>query len=138
MITYWFSAPVASWWPLAFAIAFAVVAVALVLATIVRRTMERDVLTVALLYGVSFGMVAVSEFLRYLDLAFGWSLGKAFAMSPDLATFTAIAAAVFAGVAIVVALGIQFLEERSYRHMHPALVRPVHASTNDWGEGQLT
>ena len=138
MITYWFSAPVSPWWPLAFALAFAVIAVAFVLATIARRTEERDVITVALLYGIGFGMVAVSEFLRYLDLAFGWSLGKAFAMSTDLANFVAIAASLFAVVAIGVALGIQYQEERSYRHMHPAHVRPGDASTHDWGEGQLT
>lgn len=120
MLTYWFPAPVSFWWPLAFAILFAVVAVAAVTLTLIRRPEERDAGAIALFYGLGFGLVAVGEFLVYLDLAFGWSLASLLAISAGLAPYIAIAAAVVAVVAIVTAIVVQVGEERSYHVAIPA------------------
>ncbi len=120
MISYWFPAPIAWGWPLAFAIAFAIVAVVAVFATLARRTEERDAGVIALLYGVGIGLVAVSEFMMFLDVAYGWSLAAAFSMATGLVTFFAIAAAVVAVGAIAIAVVLQFQEERGYRLAHPA------------------
>ena len=120
MVTYWFPTPLSYWWPLAFAIVFAIGAVAAVALTLVRRAQEPDARTIATLYGVGLGAVAVSEFMMYLDLAFGWSLATAFIMSAGLVTFFAIAAAVIAVAAIGAAVLLQLREERGYRHAHPA------------------
>jgi hypothetical protein len=47
MFTYWFAAPVSYWWPLAFAVVFAIVAVFTVSATLARRAEERDATPIA-------------------------------------------------------------------------------------------
>ncbi len=121
MITYWFPAPISFWWPLSLAIAFAIVAVLAVYFTLARRAEEPAAGTIALLYGVGFGLVAVAELMMYLDLAFGWSLAVAFTMSVSVVNFFAIAAAVIAVLAIAGAMVLQFQEERGYRHAHPAM-----------------
>ncbi len=119
MLTYWFPTPLSYWWPLGFAIGFALVAVFAVAATLARRAEERDAVAIASLYGVGFGLVAVSEFMMYLDVAFGWSLAAAFTMATGVVTFFAIAAAVVAVVAIGAAIVLQFQEERGYRVERP-------------------
>ncbi len=121
MISYWFPAPVSYWWPLALALAFAVIAVIAIFATLVRSSEERDAGLIATLYGIGFGIVAVSEFMMYLDLAFGWSLAAAWTMSVGIVQFFAIAAAVVAVIAIVAAAVLQIREESSYRLTHPAM-----------------
>lgn len=121
MLTYWFPQPLSFWWPLGFAIGFAILAVVVVGATLARRAEERNAGTIATLYGVGLGLVAVSEFLQYLDIAFGWSLASVFALAPEVVTFIAIAAAVVAVAAIAVAIVMQFQEERSYRLAHPTM-----------------
>lgn len=113
MLTYWFPPPVSFWVPLGFAIGFALVAVAAVYLTLSRRGIERDATMIATLYGVGFGVVAVSEFLMYLDIAFGWSLAALFAMGSGVVTFFVIVAAVIAVVAILGAVVLQVYEERS-------------------------
>src|SRR5690242_19851014 len=100
MLSYWFATPVAAWVPLVCAIGFALLAVIVVVATLARRSEERDASAIATLYGFGFGMAALSELLMYLDVAFGWSLATFFAISVGVATFIAIAAAVIAGLAI--------------------------------------
>lgn len=120
MLTYWLPAPVAFWVPLTFAIAFAIVAVLAVAITVARRGAEPDAGLIAMLYGVGFGVIAVSELMMYLDIAFGWSLATTFAMTTSVVTFFAIAAAVIAVVAIVAAVVLQSQEERGYQMGHPA------------------
>lgn len=108
------------WWPLAFAILFAAAGVFAVYATLARRAEEPNVGSIALLYGIGFGLLAVSEVMMYLDVAFTWSLVTAFAMSTAVVNVFAIAAVVIALLALVAAAAIQLREERSYRVMHPA------------------
>ena len=119
MVTYWFSG-VSEWWPLALAIVFALGAVFAVYATLARRAEEPYAGVIALLYGVGLGLVAVSEFLMYLDLAFGASLATTWNMTTDVVNFFAIAAAAVAVVSIGAAVALQFREERDFRLAHPA------------------
>lgn len=120
MLTYWFPAPLSFWWPLAFTIIFAVAGVFAVYAALARRAEEPDAGLVALLYGIGFGLLAVTEFMMYLDVVFGWSLAAAFAMSTGIVTFFAIATAVIVVLALAAAAAIQYREEHTYRVMHPA------------------
>lgn len=120
MLTYWFQTGLAAWVPLVFAIGFAVIGAVAVYATLARRPEEHDARTIASLYGVGFGLVAVSEFMMWLDLAFGMSLAAAWVMSVEVIGFFAIAAAVVAVLAIGAGAVVQFQEERGYRQLHPA------------------
>ncbi len=117
MLTYWFT-PVAAWLPLTLAIGFALLAVIAVVMTLSRRQEERDANRIAALYGVGLGLVAVTEFMMYLDVAFGLSLATYFAMSTGVVIFFAIAAAVIAVGALAVAIALQYREESSYRTTH--------------------
>lgn len=119
MLTYWFTG-VSYWWPLALAIVFALAAVVAVYATLARRAEERDAGNIALLYAAGLGLVAVSEFMMYLDLAFGASLAAAWNLTTDVVNFFAVAAAVIAVVCLGVGVLLQFREERDYRLLHPA------------------
>jgi uncharacterized membrane protein len=118
MLSYWFPAPVSYWWPLAFAIGFAVIAVIAVYATLRRREEEPRANTIATLYGVGFGLAAVTELMMYLDVAFGWSLAAAFSIATGVATFFAVAAVVVAVLAIGIAAVMQFREESTYQAAH--------------------
>lgn len=118
MLSYWLPAPVSYWWPLVFAVGFAAIAVFAVYATLARREEERDATTIATLYGLGFGLAAVSEFMMYLDVAFGWSLATAFALSTGVVTFFVVAAVIIAVLAIGVAVVMQFREEGAYRATH--------------------
>lgn len=118
MLSYWFAAPVSYWWPLLFAVGFAIIGVIAVFATLARRAQERNANTIATLYGLGFGLAAVTEIMMYLDVAFGWSLATAFAMSTGVVTFFAVAAVVVAVLAVGVALFMQFREEGAYRATH--------------------
>lgn len=118
MLSYWFSAPLSYWWPLLLAIGFAIVAVVAVYVTLARRAEERDATRIAALYGVGFGLVALTEFMMYLDVAFKWSLAAAFSMSAGLVTVFAIAAIAVAVIAIALAVAMQYREEGSYRATH--------------------
>lgn len=118
MLSYWFATPLSYWWPLSLAIGFFLVGVIAVVLTLARRTEEPYVNTIATLYGVGFGLAAVSEFLMYLDIAFGWSLATAFAMSTGVVTFFAVAAIVIAVLAIGAAVIMQYREEGAYRATH--------------------
>lgn len=118
MLSYWFPTPLAAWVPLVLAIAFALLAVIAVVATLARQTEERDANAIATFYAVGFGLAAVSELLVYLEVAFGWSLATFFAITADLAPFIAIGAAVVAVVAILAAVIMQFREEGAYRATH--------------------
>jgi hypothetical protein len=118
MLSYWFPTPLAAWAPLVLAIGFALLAVFTVAATVARQAEERDANTIATLYGFGFGLAALSELLMYLDVAFGWSLATAFAISATVAPYIAIAAAGVAVLAIVLAVIMQFREESAYRAMH--------------------
>lgn len=120
MLTYWFPEPVSFWWPLAFAIIFAVVGIVAVFATLARREREFDASTIALLYGIGFGVIAVSEFLMFLGAAFHWSLPTVFSFSGVIATALVILAALIALVSLAGAMAIQRREERVYRMFHPA------------------
>lgn len=115
MLSYWFPAPVAEWLPLTLAIGFAILAIVAVVGTLARRHEERDANRIAALYGVGLGLVAVTEFMMYLDVAFGWSLAAAWAMTEGFVIFLAIAVAVIAVVAIVAAVAMQIQEEGEYR-----------------------
>lgn len=119
MFTYWFTG-VSYWWPLALAIVFALAAVVAVYATLARRAEERDAGSIALLYAIGLGVVAVSEFMMYLDLAFGTSLATAWNMTTDAVSFVAIVAAMVAVVCLGAAATMQVREERDYRLLHPA------------------
>jgi hypothetical protein len=119
MLTYWFPTPLSFWWPLAFAIGFALVGAIMVSVTLARRAEEPNAGTIALLYGLGFGLVAVSEFLMYLNAAFGWSLATVWAIPTGFVIFTVIAAAVIAVVAIGAAILLQIWGQRSYRVVHP-------------------
>jgi hypothetical protein len=120
MLTYWFQTTVASWVPLVFAIGFALIGVVAVFATLARRAEERDARFIASLYGVGLGVMAVSELMMYLDLAFGWSLAATWVLSLEVVGFVAIVAAAVAVLAVVGAALLQVSEERSYRQLHPA------------------
>ncbi|HEX8982376.1 MAG TPA: hypothetical protein VF792_06395 [Ktedonobacterales bacterium] len=117
MLTYWFT-PVAAWLPLTLAIGFAFLAVFAVVMTLARRQEERDANRIAAMYGIGLGLVAVSEFMMYIDLAFGASIATYFAMSTGVVIFFAIAAAVIAIGALAVAVALQYREESSYRTTH--------------------
>lgn len=118
MVSYWFPAPVAAWLPLTLAGAFGILAVIAVVVTLARQQEERDARLIAAFYGIGLGLVAVSELLVYLDVAFGWSLATAFAISASVAPFIAVAAAVIAVGAIAIAVGLQIQEEGTYRSTH--------------------
>ncbi|HEX8731972.1 MAG TPA: hypothetical protein VF725_07905 [Ktedonobacterales bacterium] len=118
MLSYWLAAPLSFWWPLAFAVGFALIAVIAVGATMARSAEEPQAGTIATLYGVGFGLAAVSEFMMFLDLAFGLSLAAAFTMSAGVVTFFAVAAIVIAAFAVAIAALMQISEEGSYRASH--------------------
>jgi hypothetical protein len=118
MLSYWFPATVSYWWPLLFTFGFAAIALFAIYATLARREEERDATTIATLYGVGFGLAAVSEFMMYLDVAFGWSLATAFAISTGVVTFFAVAAVIVAILAIGLAVVMQLREEGAYRATH--------------------
>lgn len=120
MLSYWFPTPVSFWWPLALAAVFAIAAVVVAYVTMARRAEEQDAGSISLLYALGLGLVAVSEFVMYLDVAFGWSLASAWALSADVVNFFAVAVAVVAVAAIGIAGALQFQEERSYRLTHQA------------------
>jgi drug/metabolite transporter (DMT)-like permease len=118
MLSYWFPAPVSLWWPLAFAIGFAALAIFAFYATRARRAEEPDSNTIATLYVVGLGLAAVSELLMFLDLAFGWSLATAFTLSAGVVTTFAVVAIVVAVLAIGIAVVMQVREEGTYRAGH--------------------
>jgi hypothetical protein len=118
MLSYWFPAPVAAWVPLTLAIGFGILAVIAVVMTLARRQEERDANLIATFYGVGLGLVAVTEFMMYLDVVFGWSLAALLAMTSGLVIFFAIAAAVIAVATIVAAVAMQVREEGTYRSVH--------------------
>lgn len=118
MLSYWFPATVSYWWPLLFTIGFALIGVIAVFATLARRKEERNANTIATLYGVGFGLAAVTEFMMYLDVAFTLSLATALSMSVGVVTFFAVAAIVVAVLAIGTAVVMQYREESSYRAAH--------------------
>ena len=118
MLSYWFSAPLSYWWPLLLTIGFLVVGAIIVYETLTRRRQEPDAGRIAALYGVGFGLAALTEFMMYLDVAFGWSLASAFAMSAGFVTIVAVIAIVVAVLAIVIAVAMQVREEGSYRTAH--------------------
>lgn len=118
MLSYWFPAPLSLWWPLGLAIGFAIIAVVAVIATLARRREEEDAQLIAAFYGVGLGLVAVSELLVFLDLAFGWSLATVFAMTSRQSALVAVIAAATALVAVIIALGMQVQEESTYRSRH--------------------
>lgn len=120
MLTYWFPAPVSFWWPLAFTIIFAAAGIVAVSVTLARREREFDASTIAMLYGIGFGVIAVSELLMYLDTAFGWSLAAVLSLSTVIVTVFVIVAALIAVVSLAGAVAIQRREERVYRMFHPA------------------
>ena len=109
------SAPVAAWLPLTLAIGFAALAIVAVVMTLARRQEERNANRIAAFYGIGLGLAAVSEFMMYLYVAFGWSLATLFALSTGVVIFFAVAAAVIAVLAIVAAVAMQIQEEGEYR-----------------------
>ncbi len=118
MVSYWFPAPVAAWLPLTLTIGFGVLAVIAVVVTLARQQEERDAGLIASFYGIGLGLAAVSELLMYVDVAYGWSLATAFAMSASFVTFMAVAALVVAAGALFIAVAMQFQEESAYRATH--------------------
>jgi hypothetical protein len=118
MLSYWFATPLAYWWPLSLAIGFALVAVIAVSLTLARHTEEPYANSIATLYGLGFGIAALSEFLMYLDIAFGWSLAAALTMTTGVITYFVIVAIVAAVVAVGIALVMQYREEGAYRATH--------------------
>ncbi len=118
MLSYWFPASISYWWPLLLTVGFAVIGVVAIVATLSRREEEPRAGAIATLYGVGFGLAAVTEFMMYLDIAFGLSLAAAWAMTAGVVTFFAIAAIVVAVLAIGFAAVMQFREESSYQATH--------------------
>jgi hypothetical protein len=118
MLSYWFATPLSYWWPLSLAIGFALVGVVAIVLTLARRAEEPYVNTIATLYGVGFGLAAISEFMMYLDVAFGWSLATAFTVASGVVVFFVVAAMVIAVLAIGAAVVMQYREEGTYRATH--------------------
>ncbi len=118
MLSYWFPAPLSYWWPLAFTVGFAVIGVIAVYATLARRAEESRAGTIATLYGVGFGLAALTEFMMYLDIVFKWSLAALFSMTTPVVTFFAVAAVIIAIAAVGIAALMQVSEESSYRAAH--------------------
>lgn len=118
MLSYWFPTPLAAAVPLVFAIGFAVLAVFAVVVTRARRPEEPDANLVATFYVIGFGLAALSEVLRFVDIQFGWSLATGLAISAMEATIVAVVAAVVAAGAVAFAAVVQFQEEGSYRTAH--------------------
>lgn len=118
MLSYWFGTGLSFWWPLAFAIGFAALAVIAVTLTLARRAEEPYATTVATLYGLGFGLAAVTEFMMFLDLAYKVSLASAFALTVGVVNFFAVAAVVIAILAVGTAVVMQISEENSYRATH--------------------
>lgn len=121
MLSYWLPAPVAAWLPLTLAIVLAVGALIAIYATLARRREEPDARGIATLYGLGLGLVAVSEFMMWLDVARGWSLATAWSIATGWVTFFVIAAAVIAVMSLIVAVALQTNEEREYRAEHAVL-----------------
>ena len=115
MFTYWFPTPLSFWWPLGFAIGFAVLAVLAVSATWVRQAQERNANVIALLYAAGFGVAAVSEFLMYLYVVNGWSLATTLAISSAVVPYLVVAVMVVAILAVGLAVGMQIQEESVYQ-----------------------
>jgi hypothetical protein len=118
MLSYWFATPMSYWWPLTLAIGFALVAVVAIALTLSRRAEEPFANGIATLYGIGFGLAALSEFMMYLDVAFGWSLATAFAMTTGAITFSVVAAIVVVAFVLGLALVVQYQEEGDYRVTH--------------------
>ena len=118
MLSYWFSAPLSYWWPLLFTVGFAVVGVIAVYTTLARRKEEPDATRIATLYGIGFGLAALTELMMFLDVAFKWSLAALFSMTATSVTILAVAAVAVALIALGIALLLQYREERSYRAAH--------------------
>jgi hypothetical protein len=118
MLSYWFPTPLAAWVPLVLAIGFVLLAVIAVVVTLARRREEPDANRIAAFYGVGLGLAAVTEFMMYLKVAFGWSLATAWAISTGFVTFIVVVAAAIAILAIIVAVLMQFREENTYRETH--------------------
>lgn len=121
MLTFWLPAPVAAWLPLTLAIVLAVGAGVAIYATLARRREEPDARGIATLYGVGLGLVAVSEFMMWLDVARGWSLASVWSIATGWVTFFAIAAAVIVVLSLIVAVTVQTNEEREYRAEHAVI-----------------
>lgn len=117
MLTYWLDTPVPSWCPLMFAIGFAILAALAVSTTLMRRAWEPNANRIATLYAVGFGLVALSEFMMYLNLAFGWSLAAALAMTAGTVTVFVVAAIVVAVLVVGIAFVMQYREE-AYQMTH--------------------
>lgn len=120
MLSYWFPTPVSFWWPLAFAIVFAIGAVVAVFVSLARRTEERNADSIAALYGVGFGLAAVSEFVMYLEFAGVWSLATSLTLATVAMNAIMIVVAVVAVVALIAGAVLQLQEERGYQVAHPA------------------
>lgn len=118
MLSYWFPTPLSFWWPLSLTIVFAVLAVIAVGVTLARREEEPDASAIAVFYGIGLGLAALTEFMMFLDAAFGWSLATAFTISASVVTFAAVVVAAVAILAIIIAIGMQFQEENTYRSTH--------------------
>lgn len=121
MLTYWLPSPVAAWLPLTLAIVLAVAAVVAVLATLARRREEPDARSIATLYGIGLGLLAVSEFMMWLDVARGWSLAASWSIATGWVTFFAIVAAVVVVLSLIAAVALQRSEEHEYRVEHAVL-----------------
>ena len=118
MLSYWFPTPLEAAVPLVFAIGFAVLAAFAVVVTRARRPEEPDANLVATFYVIGFGLAALSEVLRFVDIQFGWSLAAGLSISGMGATILAVLAAAVAGSTVAFAAVVQFQEEDLYRIRH--------------------
>jgi hypothetical protein len=98
-----------------FAAGFVVLGIVSSAAALSRRVQEIDAPTVALLYGVGFAILAVSELVNLAEAAWGWSLASAFGVAGTGATVLAAVVTGGAVLLILVAALIELREERVYR-----------------------
>ncbi len=119
MLSFWIPGVEPAWLMAIFAAGFAVAGVIAYGAALARRAEEPDAATAALLYGSGLGILAVSELVSMVDVAWGWSLAAFLGVTGTAVT---VVAAVVTGVAILfilAAVAIELREEQTYRqHQH--------------------
>jgi hypothetical protein len=119
MLSFWIPSAEPAWLMGLFAAGFAVLGVIAYFGALTRRAQEPDASAVASLYATGLGILAVSEVVSMVDVAWGWSLAAFFGITGTAVT---VVAAIVTGVAILCILAavvIELREEQTYRqHEH--------------------
>lgn len=118
MLSFWIPGAEPPWLVALFAVGFAALAVIAAFAVMRRRAEEPDAVTIAALYATGLGILAVSEGVYFLEVAFGWSLAAVLGISGTTAIVIAGIVTGVALLAIALAAAIELREEQVYRRHH--------------------